>query len=34
VEEIASFIHYLCQPGAAPITGAALSIDFGVSAGY
>ncbi|MDX8528328.1 SDR family oxidoreductase [Mesorhizobium sp. MSK_1335] len=33
-EEIASFIHYLCQPGAAPITGAALSIDFGVSAGY
>ncbi|TIN14514.1 MAG: SDR family oxidoreductase [Mesorhizobium sp.] len=34
VEEIASFIHYLCQPGAAPITGAALSIDFGISAGY
>lgn len=34
VEEIASFIHYLCQPDAAPITGAALSIDFGVSAGY
>ncbi|TPI60188.1 SDR family oxidoreductase [Mesorhizobium sp. B3-1-3] len=34
VEEIASFIHYLCQPGAAPITGAALSIDFGVTAGY
>jgi len=34
VEEIASFIHYLCQPGASPITGAALSIDFGVSAGY
>ncbi|WP_296739853.1 SDR family oxidoreductase [Mesorhizobium sp.] len=33
-EEIASFIHYLCQPAAAPITGAALSIDFGVSAGY
>jgi len=34
VEEIASLIHYLCQPGAAPITGAALSIDFGISAGY
>lgn len=33
-EEIAGFIHYLCQPGAAPITGAALSIDFGVTAGY
>lgn len=33
-EEIASFIQYLCQPAAAPITGAALSIDFGVSAGY
>lgn len=34
VEEIASLIHYLCQLGAAPITGAALSIDFGISAGY
>jgi len=33
-EEIAGFIHYLCQPAAAPITGAALSIDFGVTAGY
>jgi NAD(P)-dependent dehydrogenase (short-subunit alcohol dehydrogenase family) len=33
-EEIADFIHYLCQPGAAPITGAALPIDFGVTAGY
>ena len=33
-EEIAGFIHYLCQPGAAPITGAALSIDFGITAGY
>ncbi len=33
-EEIAGFIHYLCQPGAAPITGAALPIDFGVTAGY
>ncbi|MBP0577878.1 SDR family oxidoreductase [Labrys sp. LIt4] len=33
-EEIAGLIHYLCQPGAAPITGAALSIDFGITAGY
>jgi len=33
-EEVAGFIHYLCQPGAAPITGAALPIDFGVTAGY
>ena len=31
--EIASFIHYLAQPEAAPITGALLSIDFGYSAG-
>lgn len=33
-EEIAGLIHYLCQPGAAPITGAALPIDFGITAGY
>lgn len=33
-DEIAQFIHYLCQPGAAPITGSALSIDFGITAGY
>lgn len=33
-DEIAGFIHYLCEPGAAPITGAALSIDFGITAGY
>lgn len=33
-DEIAQFIHFLCQPGAAPITGSALSIDFGVTAGY
>lgn len=31
--EIASFIHYLSTPEAAPITGATLSIDFGYSAG-
>lgn len=33
-DEIARFIQYLCEPGAAPITGAALPIDFGVTAGY
>jgi NAD(P)-dependent dehydrogenase (short-subunit alcohol dehydrogenase family) len=33
-DEIADFIHYLCQPAAAAITGAALSIDFGITAGY
>ena len=33
-EEIARFVQFLCEPGAAPITGAALSIDFGVTAGY
>lgn len=33
-DEIASFIAYLCSPAAAPITGAALSIDFGVTSGY
>jgi NAD(P)-dependent dehydrogenase (short-subunit alcohol dehydrogenase family) len=32
-EEIASFIFYLARPEASPITGAALSIDFGYSAG-
>jgi NAD(P)-dependent dehydrogenase (short-subunit alcohol dehydrogenase family) len=32
-EEIASLIFYLARPEAAPITGAALSIDFGYSAG-
>lgn len=32
-EEIASFIVYLTRPEAAAITGAALSIDFGYSAG-
>lgn len=32
-EEIASLIFYLAHPEAAPITGAALSIDFGYSAG-
>lgn len=33
-EEIAHLIEYLCETGAAPITGAAVSIDFGVTAGY
>jgi NAD(P)-dependent dehydrogenase (short-subunit alcohol dehydrogenase family) len=32
-EEAASFIFYLARSEAAPITGAALSIDFGYSAG-
>ncbi|MGE0239630.1 MAG: SDR family NAD(P)-dependent oxidoreductase, partial [Parvibaculaceae bacterium] len=32
-EEIASLIFYLARPEAMPITGAALSIDFGYSAG-
>jgi NAD(P)-dependent dehydrogenase (short-subunit alcohol dehydrogenase family) len=33
-EEIARMVAYLCEPDAAAITGAALSIDFGVTAGY
>jgi NAD(P)-dependent dehydrogenase (short-subunit alcohol dehydrogenase family) len=33
-DEIAQLIEYLCEPGAAPITGAAVPIDFGVTAGY
>ncbi|GLS87157.1 short-chain dehydrogenase [Cypionkella aquatica] len=33
-EEVAQFVAYLCAPEAAPITGAALSMDFGVTAGY
>ncbi|MBF6604945.1 MAG: SDR family oxidoreductase [Chloroflexi bacterium] len=32
--EVAELIHYLASPAAAPITGAALSIDFGLTAGY
>ena len=32
-DEIAELVFYLCQPLAAPITGANLSIDFGLSAG-
>ncbi|MDO8364141.1 MAG: SDR family oxidoreductase [Actinomycetota bacterium] len=31
--EVAELIWFLCQPAAAPITGANLSIDFGLSAG-
>ena len=33
-EEVAGFVGYLCSDAAAPITGAALSMDFGVTAGY
>lgn len=33
-EEVARMVAYLCEPAAAPVTGAALSIDFGVTAGY
>jgi len=33
-EEIARMVAFLCEPAAAPITGAALSIDFGITAGY
>ena len=33
-DEVARFVAYLCAPEAAPITGAALSMDFGVTAGY
>lgn len=32
--EIARMVAFLCEPDGAPITGAALSIDFGVTAGY
>jgi len=31
--EVAELVWFLCQPTAAPITGANLSIDFGLSAG-
>lgn len=33
-EEVADLIAYLASPSAAPITGAAVSIDFGLTAGY
>jgi NAD(P)-dependent dehydrogenase (short-subunit alcohol dehydrogenase family) len=32
-DEIAAFVHFLCTPAAAPITGARLPIDFGQTAG-
>ena len=32
--EVAELIRYLATPEAAPITGAAISIDFGLTAGY
>ena len=31
--EVAELVHFLCQPGAAAITGADLAIDHGLSAG-
>ena len=33
-EEVARFVAFLCAPEGAPITGAALSMDFGLTAGY
>ena len=33
-EEVAAVIAFLLTTPAAPITGAALSMDFGISAGY
>jgi NAD(P)-dependent dehydrogenase (short-subunit alcohol dehydrogenase family) len=33
-DEVAELIAYLCSDRAAPITGAAISIDFGLTAGY
>lgn len=33
-DEIARLVSYLCEDAATPITGAALSMDFGVTAGY
>ena len=33
-QEIAELVYYLASPAAAPITGAALPIDFGLTAGY
>lgn len=32
-DEVAELVWFLCQPSATPITGANLSIDFGLSAG-
>lgn len=33
-QEVARMVAYLCEDAACPVTGAALSIDFGVTAGY
>jgi NAD(P)-dependent dehydrogenase (short-subunit alcohol dehydrogenase family) len=33
-EEVARLVAFVASPGAEPITGAALSIDFGITAGY
>jgi NAD(P)-dependent dehydrogenase (short-subunit alcohol dehydrogenase family) len=32
-DEVATFVHFLCQPAAEAITGATLSMDFGYSSG-
>lgn len=34
VDEIAAAVEYFCSPIAAPFTGAAIAMDFGVTAGY
>jgi NAD(P)-dependent dehydrogenase (short-subunit alcohol dehydrogenase family) len=33
-EEVAALVSYLASPGAAPMTGACIPLDFGVTAGY
>ncbi|NTE65527.1 SDR family oxidoreductase [Agrobacterium tumefaciens] len=33
-EEVARLVQYLCEPDAAPMTGTAIPLDFGVTAGY
>lgn len=33
-DEVAELIAFLCSERATPITGAAISIDFGLTAGY
>jgi NAD(P)-dependent dehydrogenase (short-subunit alcohol dehydrogenase family) len=33
-EEVAALVSYLASPDAAPMTGACIPLDFGVTAGY
>jgi NAD(P)-dependent dehydrogenase (short-subunit alcohol dehydrogenase family) len=33
-QEVAELVYYLASPAAAPVTGAAMPIDFGLTAGY